>query len=342
MRTATWILRQRPISRRISWREIWAIVMTTCAMPSSLTRRGRSSVVPSTRIPWITAPFFSGSSSTNPFTSRFVSPRPTISRAASTPARPAPTRRVGTRSSLVAWVVLARRCVELVEEPPQHTQPENAAERQDGPHEDDRDGNPPAAEAIGQGQASRAQGQRRPQGGVEERLDLAQADVAPDEAVDAGEHERDELDDDDVGKLLEGLAELLLGHRKLETEQVGEHERPDEDRDVQGELDAPRQPRPQSTSWSQGQVPAAPAPRGQPRLRCHGEDEGMPRSTAFPPPRPATEGSFHVISEANILIQNRAGYQAKVPDGTGRRASGGQSAGPSPVTAPVGDRHLAS
>ncbi len=46
MRMLTWIFRQRSIRCRISCREICAIVMTTCSMPSSLTRRGRSSVVP--------------------------------------------------------------------------------------------------------------------------------------------------------------------------------------------------------------------------------------------------------------------------------------------------------
>ena len=147
------ILRQRPIKRRISWREICAIVMTTCVMPRSRTRRGRSSVVPSTRIPWMTAFLFSRSSSTNPFTSRFMSPRPTISRTASTPARPAPTRRVG----ILLPVGRERRPMqalgELVEIAAQHAQPEDSPERQDRPHEDDREGDSPAPKSVRKRQA---------------------------------------------------------------------------------------------------------------------------------------------------------------------------------------------
>ncbi len=241
IRTATWILRQRPIRRRISWREIWAIVMTTCVMPSSRTRRGRSSVVPRTRIPWMTAFLFPGSSSTNPLTSRFMSPRPTISRAASTPARPAPTRRVGTLCAVGRERRPLQALRHLVEIAAQHPQPENPPERQDGPHEDDREGNSPAAKTLGKRQADGGERQGRPQGRIHEGLDLPQPDVAPDETVDPRQRQGGELDEDDVGQLLEGRFQLLFGHGELETQQVRERKGRDERRDVQRELDAPGQ-----------------------------------------------------------------------------------------------------
>src|SRR5262245_35487878 len=61
--------------------------------------------MPRTRIPAMCAPCFSKSSSTKPLTSRSVSPRPKISRAAKTPACPAPTRRAADRKRSAALLV---------------------------------------------------------------------------------------------------------------------------------------------------------------------------------------------------------------------------------------------
>ena len=63
-----------------------AIVMITWSIPSAGTSVGSASVDPSTFSPLITAPCFSGSSSTNPRRSMSCSPRLRISRTAITPA----------------------------------------------------------------------------------------------------------------------------------------------------------------------------------------------------------------------------------------------------------------
>ncbi len=130
---------------------------------------------------------------------------------------------------------------ELVEVAPQNTETEDAAEGEHGSHDDDRERHLPLAEACRQRQPRDGEGEGRPDGGVEKGLHLAHADVSPDEAVDAGQRERPELDQDDVGKLLDGVAELLLGEGELEPEQVGQDERHDERRQVEDELKSPRQ-----------------------------------------------------------------------------------------------------
>jgi hypothetical protein len=127
-----------------------------------------------------------------------------------------------------------------VEVAPQDPQAEHAAEGQHRPHEDDREGDAPARQAVGDREAQDRQGEARPQCGVDERLDLAHPDVAPDEAVHAGQGERARLHEDDVRELLDRVAQLLSGHRELEPEQVRERERGDEDRQVQRELESSR------------------------------------------------------------------------------------------------------
>ena len=73
--------------------------MITWSIPSAGTSVGSASLDPSTFSPLITAPCFSGSSSTNPRRSMSCSPRLRISRTAITPAAPAPTSSTAGRAA---------------------------------------------------------------------------------------------------------------------------------------------------------------------------------------------------------------------------------------------------
>src|SRR5262249_35845236 len=90
---------------------------------------------------------------------------------------------------------------DLVEVPAKDAESEYSSEREDGPHQDDGQRNAPSSEARRKRQPKHRQDQPRPERRIQERLDLAHPDVAPDEAVDAGERERGELDQDDVREL---------------------------------------------------------------------------------------------------------------------------------------------
>ena len=131
----------------------------------------------------------------------------------------------------------------LVEVASEHAKPEDSAEGEDAPHQDDGERDLPSAELSRERQTEHPEDQPRPERGVEERLDLAHPDVAPDEAVDAREGQSAELDEHDVRKLLVGVGELFLRDRELEAKHVRQRERADEDGHVQRELDAPRQAR---------------------------------------------------------------------------------------------------
>ena len=122
---------------------------------------------------------------------------------------------------------------DFIEVAAKHPQSEHAAERQDGAHQDDREWNPPARQPVRNRKPQDRERQSGPHRRVDERLDLPHSDVAPDEAVDAGQGEGGGLNQDDVGQLLKGVVNLLLRHRELEAEEVGENEREHEDRQVQ-------------------------------------------------------------------------------------------------------------
>ncbi len=230
--------------RRSSVREVLAMVITTWSMPCSATNRPISRVAPSTLTPWITVPSFCGSSSTKPTIFRFMAALAWISRAAITPACPAPTSSTGIASSPVAAVTRGP-LVPLEQPPTGHPHREHPPDAEHRRHQADRQGGPPLCEPVGQPEPEQHERQQRPEPGLQKRHHLPHADVAPDEAVDPEHLQRTELDKQHQRQLDQHVLEVRLRNAELEAQGVREDEGCGQDDHVHHELRRPvQQPRP--------------------------------------------------------------------------------------------------
>ena len=185
-------------------------------------------------------PAWTASSSRKPCTSRSVSSRPSTSRAAARPNSPAPMKRVGTRGPSFPARPPALPLGGLVEDSPEEAHPEHPEETEVAAHQDHGDGHAKVPERGREREAHREEEDRGPREGEDERLELAHADVPPDEAVDAGEGERGNLQDEDDGQLLRRPGEIGRGNLEVESKEICEEETAREDQHVQDELEAPR------------------------------------------------------------------------------------------------------
>ena len=200
-------------------------------------------MVPRTGRPWMTIPCFAGSSSRKPRTSRSVSsgprsraPRPALPR----PRRERASGRGAPRSTAGALALPFRR---LVQDSPQEPQAEDPHEAEHAPHQDDGEGNAPFGQRVREREAQGHERESRPPEREDEGLELAHADVAPDEAVDAREEERRNLNEDDDGHLGGRRREHVLRDAKVEPEEVRELKASREDQQVEEELDPTRDER---------------------------------------------------------------------------------------------------
>ncbi len=129
--------------------------------------------------------------------------------------------------------------VALVHDPADHPQAEHPTKGRQCIHEDDRQRHPPLLQRIRQQEPRRHQHHEGPKRCLEKRFDLGQPDVPPNKAVDPGQEQSGKLNQQHQRQLPEHPLHLTGVQHEIEAQQIGEHERRGQHRQVQRELRRP-------------------------------------------------------------------------------------------------------